>query len=182
MSRSAIFTARTTAYGCAPGGDTTVFLETTDGRPLASIKIFVKPPDLNISPNPIDIGQSATITATNVFNVGGRIKFEINSPADFNQSCTDASSSLIESPPVIVSGNTATKDLFGCSPGGTAIVTLKKIDGTFLNSTTVTVNPPSSPVPTGRLTVGPATIDIGDATYIVVDGLENTRCRRAFGI
>ena len=125
VSRTATFTARTTAYGCAPGGDTTVFLETTDGHPLASIDIFVRLPELHISPDPINIGQSATINASNIFN-GPSVQFEIDGPGDFSASCTGVSSSLIGSPPVIVNGTTATKDLFGCSPGGTAIVTMKK--------------------------------------------------------
>ena len=162
--------ARTTVYGCAPHGEGTVILETSDGVRLASMQITVKPPRLKVPQEPINVGQPVTVVATNLYNVSSVI-FGLSGPLHFNQSCTaerSRSANTLRSPRA---GDRASVDIYGCAPGGTGIITLKNQDRTILNSASITVNPPSGNTPTGEISASLTTIDIGQETVLTVSNL-----------
>ena len=163
--------ARTTVYGCAPHGEGTVILETSDGVRLASMRITVKPPRLKVPQEPINVGQRVTIVATDLYNVSSVI-FGLSGPLRFNQSCTaerSRSANTLRSPRA---GGRASVDIYGCAPGGTGIITLKNQDRTILNNASITVNPPSGNMPTGEIGASLTTIDIGALTSITVSNLD----------
>ena len=173
VTRTPTYTARTTVYGCPPGGDTTVYLETSDGRSLASLEISVLPPPITVPSSPINIGDSAKIAASNLFNVGNTVIFALTGPLHFNQDCGGSQSTLRTS----IDGNSsvysriARTKIYGCSPGGSGTVTLKKKDGTILNSAAVTVNPSSGSIPTGEITASLETVGIGQSFTLTVSNL-----------
>ena len=138
-------TARTTIYGCAPGGMGTVMIKKTDGTLLNSASVTVKDVsgnnptgDLSVSLQTIDAGQSVVITASNLTLHGLTAVLDTQGPIDTDEYCGATTGPAPPSTPV-TDGSTHT--YYGCVPGGTATVALKA--GNYvLDSIKINVNKP----------------------------------------
>ena len=164
-------TAERTVYGCAPGGIATARLTTTGGVELDSVTITVnRPPpsgDLSVSKKVIDVGEAATVTATNLLNVGTHVTFALSGPIHFNQSCTDDASGATGGARGTRSGSAQTT-VYGCAPGGAATVRLTTNEGIQLDTITITVNPP---LPSGDLSATSTAIRVGQSTTLTASNL-----------
>ncbi len=117
----------------------------------------------------IDVEESTTVTATNLFNVGTSVKFRLSGPIDDEQDCGTTPSGNSDGA-VGASGGTATLTVYGCSPGGTATVILLTTTNIELDRITITVNPPP---PSGDLSASKTTIEIGDEVTLTASNLVN---------
>lgn len=164
-------TATLTVYGCSPGGTATVKLLTTSNVELDRVTITVNPPppsgDLAASKNTIEIGDQVTLTASNLVNVGSRVKFKIAGPLHFNSDCGASSASGSADHAVSETGGTATVTAYGCSPGGIATVRLTTSADIELDHVTVKVNGP----PSGNLSAPKTNINVGEALEVTASNL-----------